>query len=145
MRFTREQWFTMPLELRQRWWRETRYGAAPSAASADLLAAVRAHLGAAARQANRLQQLATAINATGDSLAARAAAVGLGRSTVWTLLNPQHEGYGPSARLVRIILRKRDLDPRVRAALIDYARDAAEGAFFGYSRRRLARWQRVFE
>jgi len=27
--FTREEWFKLPLKLRQRWWRETGYGANP--------------------------------------------------------------------------------------------------------------------
>lgn len=27
--FNREQWFTLPLSLRQRWWKETNYGSSP--------------------------------------------------------------------------------------------------------------------
>lgn len=27
--YTREQWFALPLRVRQRWWDETRYGAIP--------------------------------------------------------------------------------------------------------------------
>lgn len=34
----REIWFALPLKLRQRWWRETGYGARPP--SPELLAAI---------------------------------------------------------------------------------------------------------
>lgn len=40
--FTREEWFRLPLPLRQRWWRETDYSRMQP--SADLLAAVQAEL-----------------------------------------------------------------------------------------------------
>lgn len=40
--FTRAQWFTLPLKLRQRWWRETNFDRDPP--SPELLAEVRAVL-----------------------------------------------------------------------------------------------------
>ena len=39
---TREQWFALPFELRQRWWRETEFDRKPP--SPELLAAVHAAL-----------------------------------------------------------------------------------------------------
>lgn len=38
MTFTRARWFSLPLELRQRWWRETDYGRQPP--SDDLVQAI---------------------------------------------------------------------------------------------------------
>lgn len=29
LRFTREQWFLLPLKMRQKWWKETEYGKIP--------------------------------------------------------------------------------------------------------------------
>lgn len=40
---TRAEWFCLPLEMRQRWWRETSYRIAPP--SPELVAIVFAHLG----------------------------------------------------------------------------------------------------
>lgn len=41
-RMSREDWFKLPLTLRQRWWRETDYSRTPP--SDELMAAVRAAL-----------------------------------------------------------------------------------------------------
>jgi len=40
--FTRQEWFTLPLKLRQRWWWETDYSMKPP--SAELLEAIKAAL-----------------------------------------------------------------------------------------------------
>ena len=40
--FNRKQWFTLPLKLRQRWWRETDYGRI--APSDELKAAIKERL-----------------------------------------------------------------------------------------------------
>jgi hypothetical protein len=46
LNMTREQWFKLPLKLRQRYWRETDYGRYPEQASAELKEAIDDCLGA---------------------------------------------------------------------------------------------------
>ena len=82
------------------------------------------------RQACKIAELAHVLVSAGFvSLDDQADALGLSRSTTWTILKAKHKNYGLSASVIRRVLNKPDLHPRIRAKLIEYVRDKATGSF----------------
>jgi len=82
------------------------------------------------RQACKIKELADTLVAAGFvSLDEQAKALGLSRSTTWTILQAKHKNYGLSAALISRVLAKADLDSRVRAKIIEYVREKAEGSY----------------
>jgi len=82
------------------------------------------------RQACKIKELADTLVAAGFvSLDEQAKALGLSRSTTWTILQAKHKNYGLSAALISRVLAKADLNSRVRAKIIEYVREKAEGSY----------------
>ncbi len=95
------------------------------------------------RQARKIRELAETLVSVGfNSLDAQAHALGLSRSTTWTILKARHKNYGLSAALIRRVLANPDLDPRVRAKIIEYVREKARGSF-GHNGTQLRRFIQV--
>src|SRR5262249_4877943 len=82
------------------------------------------------RQASKIKELADTLIAEGFvSLDDQAEALGLSRSTMWTILKAKHKNYGLSAALINRVLVKSDLNPRVRAKIIEYVQEKAAGSY----------------
>jgi hypothetical protein len=65
------------------------------------------------------------------SLDAQAKALGLPRSTAWTILSAEHEATGLSARIICRMLNSEPLPPLIRARIIEYANEKAAGIYGG--------------
>jgi hypothetical protein len=59
----------------------------------------------------------------------QAKALGVPRSTAWTIFSAQHKVSGLSPRLIKQILASSDLPKEVRSKIIEYVRDKASGKF----------------
>jgi hypothetical protein len=92
------------------------------------------------RQASKIKELADILVAAGFvSLDDQATALGLSRSTTWTILTGKHKNYGLSAALIKRILHKHDLNSQVRTKVIEYTREKAAGSY-GHNRNQLRRF-----
>jgi len=81
-----------------------------------------------ARQAIKIREIAEALVSEGfDTLDAQARALGLGRSTAWTILKSNHKGSGLSAKIINRVLANRQLPRLVRARILEYVEDKATG------------------
>ena len=73
------------------------------------------------RQACKIKELAvTLVTAGFVALDEQAKALGLSRSTTWTILQAKHKNYGLSAAVICRVLAKPDLNSRIRAKIIEY-------------------------
>jgi hypothetical protein len=94
------------------------------------------------RQTSKIKELADALVAAGFvSLDDQASALGLSRSTTWTILAGKHKNYGLSAALIKRVLDKHDLNSRVRIKIIEYVREKAMGSY-GHNLNQLRRFTR---
>lgn len=94
------------------------------------------------RQASKIKELANELVAAGFvSLDDQASALGLSRSTTWTILKGKHKNYGLSAALIKRVLHKHDLDAGVRLKIIEYIREKATGSY-GHNATQLRRFTR---
>jgi hypothetical protein len=94
------------------------------------------------RQASKIKELADALVAAGFiSLDDQATALGLSRSTTWTILKAKHKNYGLSAALIKRMLDKQDLHSQIRAKIIEYVREKAAGSY-GHNHIQLRRFVR---
>ena len=101
----------------------------------------RASLNVKERQSFKIKELSDALVKAGLlSLDGQATALGLGRSTTWTILTAKHKNYGLSGAVINRILQKSNLDPRVRAKLIEYAREKLAG-YYGHNQTQLRRFK----
>jgi len=66
-------------------------------------------------------------------------ALGLARSTTWTILRASHKGSGLSAAIISRMLLSPQLPPLARSKILEYATDKLAGVYGG-SRR----WRRRF-
>jgi hypothetical protein len=83
-----------------------------------------------ARQTVKIKELAETLEAAGCvSLDEKAHALGLSRSTTWTILKAKHKNYGISAGVLNRVLRKPDLNSRVRAKIMEYVQEKAAGSY----------------
>ena len=83
-----------------------------------------------ARQTVKIKELAEALEAAGFvSLDEKAHALGLSRSTTWTILKAKHKNYGISAAVLNRVLRKPHLNSRVRAKIMEYVQEKAAGSY----------------
>jgi len=71
----------------------------------------------------------------------QAAALGLSRSTTWTLLQDMHKGSGLSARIIARMLSMPDLPLALRAKLLEYLAEKMAGQY-GDTERELRRFAR---
>jgi len=82
------------------------------------------------RQVTKIKELADVLVAAGFvSLDDQAKALGLSRSTTWTILKSKHKNYGLSAVLIKRVLAKPDLHARVRTKVMEYVRERAAGRY----------------
>ena len=82
------------------------------------------------RQTFRIKELAETLEAVGFvSLDEKANALGLSRSTTWTILKAKHKNYGLSAAVLNRVLCKPDLNSRVRAKIMEYVQEKAAGSY----------------
>jgi hypothetical protein len=89
------------------------------------------------RQAAKLTALREALIKAGfRSLDAQSAALGLGRSTTWTILSGKHKSTGLSAATISRILATPHLPLKVRAIVIEYVEERLAG-LYGHNSGRL--------
>jgi hypothetical protein len=85
-----------------------------------------------ARQSSKIREIGNALITAGIvSLDAQANALGLPRSTTWTILSAEHKGTGISARIICRMLNSEPLPPLVRAKIVEYAKEKAAGIYGG--------------
>ena len=93
------------------------------------------------RQRFKIKQLSDALVKAGLlSLDEKATALGLSRSTTWTILTAKHKNSGLSVAVINRILQRSKLDPCVRAKLIEYAREKLAG-YYGHNKTQLRRFK----
>ena len=93
-----------------------------------------------ARQTAKIQELGQAlIDAGFRALDAQADALGLSRSTAWTILKTCHKGSGLSAAIIERMLGSSKLPPRARAIIVEYVEEKSFG-LYGGSRRQQQRF-----
>lgn len=86
-----------------------------------------------ARQSAKIRELEGALTAAGViGLDAKARALGLSRSTMWTLLKGNHKGSGLSMSVISRIFNAPDLPPLVKAKVIEYVQEKALG-YYGHA------------
>ena len=74
-----------------------------------------------ARQAAKVREIGEALVTAGyDNLDDQATALGLSRSTTWTIIKGTHKGSGLSAALLNRMLSAPDLHPLVRQKILEY-------------------------
>jgi hypothetical protein len=94
------------------------------------------------RQTVKIKELAETLEAAGFvSLDEKAYALGLSRSTTWTILKAKHKNYGLSAAVLNRVLRKPDLNSRVSAKIMEYVQEKAAGSY-GHNDAQLDRFVR---
>jgi hypothetical protein len=75
-----------------------------------------------ARQSSKIREIGEALITAGFvSLDAQAKALGLPRSTAWTILSAEHKGTGISARIICRMLSSKRIPRLVRAEIMEYA------------------------
>jgi hypothetical protein len=85
-----------------------------------------------ARQSSKIREIAEALITAGFiSLDAQAKALGLPRSTAWTILSAEHKATGLSARIICRMLSSNRLPLLVRAKILEYAEERAAGIYGG--------------
>jgi hypothetical protein len=91
-------------------------------------------------QAAKIGELRQALIAEGyHSLDQQARALGLARSTAWSILKANHKSSGLSAAIINRMLAAPDLPPRVRLKIYEYLAEKRAG-HFGHSRLQLRRF-----
>ena len=94
-----------------------------------------------ARQASKIRELAEAVESAGFlTLDEQAKALGLPRSTAWTIRRASHKASGLSASIINRMLAAPELPPLARSKIIEYVEEKAAGLYGGSrnQRRRFA-------
>ena len=87
------------------------------------------------KQAAKITEIRKALVAAGcDTISKQAAALGLGRSTTYAVLNLDNRA-GPSANIVNRILASPNLPSRARTKIQEYVAEKSSG-LYGHSERR---------
>lgn len=90
-----------------------------------------------ARQSEKIREIRQAVIASGFvSLDKQAAALGLRRSTAWTVLKANHKASGLSATVIKRMLMSPQLPTAVRQIIKEYVEQKCAGDY-GHSRARL--------
>jgi hypothetical protein len=93
-----------------------------------------------ARQLAKIRELGQALIDAGlRTLDAQADALGLRRSTAWTILKTRHKSSGLSAAIIERMLGSSKLPPRARAIILEYVEEKTFG-LYGASRRQQQRF-----
>ena len=82
------------------------------------------------RQATKIRELGEALIASGVvALDAQTKALGLSRSTTWTILKANHKSSGLSATIINRMLAAPQLPPLVRAKILEYVEEKTAGLY----------------
>jgi hypothetical protein len=93
-----------------------------------------------ARQASKIREIGDALIALGYlALDEQAKALGLARSTAWTILRADHKNSGLSATVINRMLAAPHLPPLVRAIILEYIDERVAG-LYGHSKFQLRRF-----
>ena len=93
------------------------------------------------RQSAKIRELADAVQAAGfRTLDQQAQALGLPRSTAWTIRKANHKASGLSASIINRMLASPQLPPLARSKIMEYVEEKAAGLYGGPAagRRRFA-------
>jgi hypothetical protein len=74
------------------------------------------------------------------SLNSQAHALGLGRSTTWSILRAGHKATGLTGSIIRRILSSAELPPAARGVIEDYVAQKLAGAY-GHDKKQLRKFQ----
>ena len=92
------------------------------------------------RQAAKIREIHEALIAEGcTSLDDQAAALGLSRSTTWTIIRGSHKASGLSATIIARMLSAPRLQPRVRNKIFEYIAEKRAG-YYGNSKARVQKF-----
>jgi len=92
------------------------------------------------RQSHKIVELKEALVREGYlTVNAQAAALGLGRSTTWTVLRANHKASGLSASVIARMLSAPQLPPSVREKILEYVQEKQAG-LYGHNRRQIERF-----
>jgi hypothetical protein len=84
------------------------------------------------RQAAKIRELGQSlIDAGFVTLDQQSEALGLARSTTWTILKASHKGSGLSAAIIKRILLSPQLPPLARSKIVEYTNDKLAGVYGG--------------
>ena len=87
------------------------------------------------RQSTSIREIANALRASGFyTLDEQAQALGITRSTAWTILKSPHKSSGLSAKLIGRMLTRPQLPPLARVKILEYVEEKTVGNF-GHSAR----------
>ena len=82
------------------------------------------------RQTAKMREIVEALVAAGyDSLDGQAAALGLSRSTAWTIIKATHKSSGLSATTLKRVLSAPGLHPHVRGKILEYIEERKDGRY----------------
>jgi hypothetical protein len=85
-----------------------------------------------ARQSFKIRELAKAVESAGFlTLDEQAKALGLSRSTAWTIRKASHKASGLSASIINRMLAAPELPPLARAKILEYVEEKAAGLYGG--------------
>jgi hypothetical protein len=97
------------------------------------------------RQSAKLREITAALEADGFiGLDAQATALGLSRSTAWTILRGSHKSSGLSARTLNRMLATPLLGERARAKILEYIAEKRAG-HYGISKLSLRKFDQRLE
>lgn len=81
-------------------------------------------------QAARIREIANALTASGFyTLDEQARALGVSRSTAWSILKSAHKSSGLSAEIINRMLAKSQLPPLVRSKILEYVEEKIAGRY----------------
>src|SRR5438105_14031684 len=81
-----------------------------------------------ARQSTKIRELAEVLKSAGFvTLDEQAKALGLSRSTAWTIRKASHKASGLSASIINRMLAAPELPPLARTKILDYVEEKAAG------------------
>jgi hypothetical protein len=93
-----------------------------------------------ARQSRKIREIGDALVREGFlTLDQQADALGLCRSTAWTILRANHKTSGLSAAIINRMLAAPRLPPLVRATILEYVEEKLAGSY-GHSTKQLRRF-----
>ena len=85
-----------------------------------------------ARQSFKIKELAQAVESAGFlTLDEQAKALGLSRSTAWTIRRASHKASGLSAFIINRMLAAPELPPLARSKILEYIEEKAAGLYGG--------------
>src|SRR6266536_4128061 len=85
-----------------------------------------------ARQSSKIRELVEAVKSAGFlTLDEQAKALGLSRSTAWTIRKAGHKASGLSASIINRMLAAPELPPFARTKILEYVEEKAAGFYGG--------------